>query len=99
MNQGYDQVIAAAVISSLELTHFWAHNTPTTSTSPLVETTVQIVAHLRFLNLLATSGFTMTRDGRSHDLDDDVQIDVQICALLIYRPYQLSLNQRSRFSS
>jgi hypothetical protein len=93
MTWGYDHVIGHAVISGLELNHFWARNAPTTSMHPLGETTVQIAAHLRFLNLLTTSGPTMTWDRRSHDLDDNVQINVQICTLLIYGPDQLSLNQ------
>jgi len=41
----------------------------------------------------------MTWDHRSHDLDDNVQINVQIYTLLIYGSDQLSLNQWSRFSS
>jgi hypothetical protein len=72
---GYDHVIVGMVISGLELNHFWACNAPMTSTCPLGETTVQIVARLRFLNLLATSVPAMTQDHRSHDLDDIVQIN------------------------
>jgi len=96
---GYDHMIVGAVISGLELNHFRARNAPTTSTRPLGETVVQIVARLRFLKPLATSIPTMTWDCRSHYLDDNVQIDVQICTLLIYGPNQLSLNPRSKFSS
>jgi hypothetical protein len=75
MTWGYDHVIAGVVIRGLELRHFWACNAPTTSMCPLNETTVQIVAHLRFLNLLATFVPTMTRDHRSHDIDDSIQIN------------------------
>jgi hypothetical protein len=75
MTWGYDHVIVGVVISGLELNHFWARNAPTTSTCPLGETTVQIVARLRFLNLLATFVPAMTQDRRSHDLDDNVQIN------------------------
>jgi hypothetical protein len=76
MTWGYDHVIAGTVTSGLELNQFWAHNAPPDlHTSLLDETTVQIAACLRFLNLLATYVPAMTWDRRSHDLDDNVQIN------------------------